>query len=182
MTDQNIINATRNWLDSFIIHYNICPFAQRERQKNSIRFHVADTTDIQVALEILVEECAWLDSHAETETTLLLLPHGFDDFDDYLDMLEIAERLLTVQNYEGIYQLASFHPDYCFEMSENNKDDAANYTNRSPYPMLHIIREASLERVLASYPNPENIPVRNIKLTRELGVEKLQTLLQSCYE
>jgi len=182
MTDQNFIKATQNWLDSFIIHYNICPFAQRERQKASIRFRIADTADTPLVLETLIQECEWLDAHPKTATTLLILPYGFNHFDDYLDLLEIAEQLLKMQNYEGIYQLASFHPDYCFEMSKNNEDDAANYTNRSPYPMFHVIREASLERALAGYSNPENIPARNIKLTRELGVETLQTLLQACYE
>lgn len=180
MTDQHIIKATQNWLDSFIIPYNICPFAGRERRRNSIRYRVVDALQTQTVLEALIDECAWLDTHAETETTLLILPNGFADFDDYLDMLEIAERLLPVQNYEGIYQLASFHPDYCFATDIDN--DAANYTNRSPYPMLHIIREDSLEQALASYPDPENIPARNIKLTRELGAEKLQALLKACYE
>lgn len=183
MTDQQIISATQTWLDSFIIALNICPFARRERQRNSIRYRIAHTDQTAQTLETLIEECCHLDAHPETETTLLILPNGFSDFDDYLDMLAIAERLLLVQNYEGIYQLASFHPDYCFAMNnETEAEDPANYTNRSPYPMLHIIREESLENALASYPDPENIPVRNIKLTRELGIPKLRALLAACYE
>ncbi|QPK63670.1 DUF1415 domain-containing protein [Methylomonas sp. LL1] len=183
MTDQQIINATRTWLSSFIIAFNICPFAQREQQRNSIRYQVAQTDRMETALENLIDECTHLDAHPETETTLLILPNGFSDFDDYLDMLAVAEQLLVEQGYEGIYQLASFHPDYRFEMASETDDenDPANYTNRSPYPMLHIIRETSMEHAIAHYPDPENIPARNIKLTRELGLEKLQAILAACY-
>jgi hypothetical protein len=88
--------------------------------------------------------------------------------------------LLEAQDYNGVYQLASFHPNYCFDGSLKN--DAANYTNRSPYPMLHLLRESSLEQALAHYPNPEMIPENNIKLTRELGLEKMKSTLAACYE
>lgn len=182
MTHQNILRTTQNWLTSFIIAYNICPFAQREQQRNSIRYQISDTDNLEQALHDLMQECAYLDEHPATETTLLIFATGFKDFDDYLDLVAIAEHLLADQAYEGVYQLASFHPDYCFASDDNNNDqqDPANYTNRSPYPMLHIIREASIERALAHYPDPENIPTRNIKLTRELGLEKLQPLLADC--
>lgn len=183
ISDQQVIAATQNWLNRFIIAFNICPFARREQQRNTIRYRVSHTDRTETALETLIEECRFLDENSETETTLLIFPIGFKDFDDYLDMLDIAERLLHAQRYEGIYQLASFHPDYCFEMaSELEQDDPANYTNRSPYPMLHIIRESSIERAVATSPDPENIPARNIKLTRELGLEKLQALLASCHQ
>jgi len=109
----------------------------------------------------------------------LIYAGAFADFDDYLDFLGLAEALLSDQGYEGIYQLASFHPDYSFE--EAALDDAANYTNRSPYPMLHLLRESSLEQAIAHYPDPENIPERNIALTRELGLTKMKTLLAACY-
>ena len=87
--------------------------------------------------------------------------------------------MLIEQGYEGVYQLASFHPDYCFDGAKRN--DAANYTNRSPYPMLHLLRETSLEQAIRSYPHPENIPQRNIELTQELGLAKMQVLLAACY-
>ncbi|MCQ8103809.1 DUF1415 domain-containing protein [Methylomonas sp. SURF-2] len=182
ISDQQIIDATRQWLNTFIIALNICPFARREQQRDSIRYRVARAEGTETTLETLIEECRFLDEHPETETTLLILPNGFADFDDYLDMLDIAERLLQAQHYEGTYQIASFHPAYCFEMaSELEQDDPANYTNRSPYPMLHIIRESSIDRAVRSYPDPENIPARNIQLTRELGLQKLQALLAACY-
>lgn len=183
MTNQHIISATQKWLTSFIIEYNICPFAHREQQRNSIRYQVASSGQLESTLETLIEECIYLDEHTEAETTLLILPKGFSNFEDYLDMLAMAEQLLLLQGYEGVYQLASFHPDYRF--GDNGSDteiDPANYTNRSPYPMLHIIREESLERALSHYPDPENIPVRNIKLTREMGLKNLQQLLAACYK
>ena len=186
MTNHHIISATQKWLTSFIIEYNICPFAHREQQRNSIRYRVASSGQLDSTLETLIEECVYLDEHTETETTLLILPKGFTNFEDYLDMLAMAEQLLLLQDYEGVYQLASFHPDYCFEDDVNNGSDTeidpANYTNRSPYPMLHIIREESLERALSHYPDPEKIPVRNIKLTREMGLKNLQQLLAACYK
>ena len=181
MTDQDIINATQNWLNSFIIAFNICPFARREQQRNSIRYRVAHSENVEDALQTLIEECVYLDTHAKTETTLLIFPKLFEDFENYLDMLVIAEQLLVTHHYEGIYQLASFHPNYRFETDIDDAEDPANYTNRSPFPMLHIIREASIERAVANYPDPENIPSRNIKLTRELGQKKLECLLAACY-
>lgn len=184
MTEQLIFKSTQTWLNSFIIAFNICPFAQREQQRNSIRYQVEYSNKLEIVLENLIMECRYLDDHPETETTLYILPTGFDDFDDYLDLLGLAEQLLINQAYEGIYQLASFHPNYCFETSEQNgmEQDPANYTNRSPYPMLHIIRESSIERAIAKYPNPEGIPENNIKLTRKLGLKKLQMVLANCYQ
>lgn len=182
MIKQHIIHATQTWLSSFIIAHNICPFARRERERNSIRYQVTDTENLEKVLALLIQECEYLDTHAETETTLLILPTGFNNFDDYLDLAAIAEQLLIEQHYEGIYQLASFHPAYRFETDLTAGEDPANYTNRSPYPMLHIIRESSIDRAVANYPDPENIPARNIKLTRELGLDKLSALLASCYE
>ncbi|MGR8929654.1 MAG: DUF1415 domain-containing protein [Gammaproteobacteria bacterium] len=180
MNDEAIITATQRWLESFIIAFNICPFALREQRRNSIRYRIARVTDVESALQALIAECIHLDASPETETTLLIFPSIFDNFDAYLDMLVVAEQLLIAQGYEGIYQLASFHPDYCFETDRDVEDDPANYTNRSPYPMLHIIREASIERAIANYPDPENIPDRNIKLTRQMGVNKLKALLVAC--
>lgn len=179
LTDQQIISATQAWLKSLIIDYNVCPFAKREWERGSISFAVNRDTDIEDCLEHLIQECERLDSDDGIETTLLIYPDAFTAFDHYLDYLDLAERLLIEQGYEGVYQLASFHPDYCFEGAA--LDDPANYTNRSPYPMLHLLREASIERAVAAYPHPENIPGRNIELTRALGLAKMQALLAACY-
>ena len=177
--DQQLIDTTQNWLKTIIIAYGICPFAKRELDRGSIHFSINHDTEIERCLLNLMLECDRLNIDSSIETTLLIYDCAFTAFDDYLDFLELAEALLIEQDYEGVYQLASFHPDYCFEGAET--DDPANYTNRSPYPMLHLLRETSIDRALAAYPHPEKIPQRNIELTRELGLAKMQALLAACY-
>lgn len=179
MTDQEIITTSQNWLSRFIIAHNICPFAHREQQNDTINYRICQTDNLELALETLMRECAELDAKSEIATSLVIYPQGFADFDTYLNLLEIAEQLLIDSGYEGIYQLASFHPQYCFE--DSDPDDPANYTNRSPYPMLHIIREAALSEALTHYANPERIPLRNIDYTRRIGLEHWRQLLQSCF-
>ncbi len=177
--DQQLITTTQTWLKTIIIEYSICPFAKHELERGSIRFSINHDTEIEICLLNLMLECDRLNIDPSIETTLLIYDCAFTAFDDYLDFLELAEALLIEQDYEGVYQLASFHPDYCFEGAET--DDPANYTNRSPYPMLHLLRETSIDRALAAYPHPEKIPQRNIELTRELGLAKMQALLAACY-
>jgi uncharacterized protein len=177
--DQQLITATQAWLKTIIIEYSICPFVKRELERGSIRFSICHDTEIESCLLYLMLECDRLNIDSSIETTLLIYDRAFTAFDDYLDFLELAEALLIEQGYEGVYQLASFHPDYCFEGAET--DDPANYTNRSPYPMLHLLRETSIERAVATYPDPENIPQRNIELTRKLGLAKMQALLAACF-
>ena len=174
----SIISQTQAWLDTVIIAHNICPFAKKERDRDSIHFCVDENTAIAQVLEALVLACQELDQNSEIETTLFILSNSCQDFETYLDFLDMANQLLFSLNYEGIYQLASFHPDYCFAEAEVH--DPANYTNRSPYPMLHIIREKSLEIALENYPNPESIPERNIAYLRALGLDKVQAMLQAC--
>lgn len=173
------IVETKKWLESVVIAHNICPFAKRVLDEGMIHFQIENATEVEICLENLLDECARLDENEAIETTLIIYPKTFADFDDYLDFVEIANALLETEDYEGIYQLASFHPNYCFE--DSNENDAANYTNRSPYPMLHLIREESLEKALQHYPNPESIPENNIKLTRELGLEKMREMLAACF-
>jgi hypothetical protein len=168
-------HRTRQWLETVVIGLNFCPFAKRELRRNAIRFTESPSHRVEEVLEQLVSECRFLDNHPETETTLLILPNGFEEFLDYLDMLELAERLLAKLGYEGVYQIASFHPDYCFADAE--KEDAANFTNRSPLPMLHLLREASLEKVIDDYPDTDTIPQANIEKARLLGADYFRALL-----
>lgn len=177
--DQDIQAATQAWLKSVIIEHSICPFAKRELERGSIYFSINHDIKIEECLLHLMLECDRLDTDPSIETTLLIYADTFTELDDYLDFIEIAESLLIEQGYEGTYQLASFHPDYCFQGSDS--DDAANYTNRSPYPMLHLLRETSIEQAVASHPDPENIPQHNIESTRKLGLAKMQALLAACY-
>lgn len=179
MNHRQIIAATQTWLTSFVIAYNICPFARREHERNSIRYQIIPGNSFETSLEAVIAECLHLDANPDTETTLMIFAEALNDFDDFLDLVAMAEQLLIDQGYEGIYQLASFHPDYHFEDSEDN--DPSNYTNRSPFPMLHLIREDSIEKAVANHPDPDGIPERNIALTRQLGLEKLRAMLNACY-
>ncbi|MGR2740542.1 DUF1415 domain-containing protein [Billgrantia sp. Q4P2] len=163
--------ATRAWVEDFVVAHNVCPFARRELVSDTIRFVEVAASEWEPALAALVEECRRLDETPEIETTLVVVRPGLEEFDDYLDFLAVAEALLVEQGYEGIYQLASFHPDYCFEGAA--AEDPANFTNRSPWPMLHLLREAGLEHALVNYPDPEAIPERNIERMRQLGAETL---------
>lgn len=181
MNKQEIeIKYTKNWLQSFIIAHNICPFAKQEFDKDTILYELVNSPKVEEQLQTLISTCKLLDNDDQIETALLIFPKGLNNFDDYLDFLAISNALMEKQGYEGVYQLASFHPDYCFEGVA--EDDASNYTNRSPYPTLHLIREASLEKALESYPNPEKIPERNIEYTRKLGIKTMQKLLQECQQ
>ena len=176
--DSKIISHTRNWINRVIVGMNFCPFAKREIDSGHVHYQICRDTDIEPALHCLVEECQRLDESPGIETTLVIFAEGFELFESYLDLLELANQLLVTQGYEGIYELASFHPDYCFE--GESIGDAANYTNRSPYPMLHLIREASLERALKAYPNPELIPERNMIIARDKGPEQMKEILADC--
>ena len=114
------------------------------------------------------------------ETSIIIYPERFLDFDLYLDFHAEANNFLELMNCEGVYQLATFHPEFRFADSYDN--DPADYTNRSPYPMLHILREDSVTKVLESYPNPDEIPARNVALARELGYEKVKSIRQACFD
>ena len=181
MTDDTTITSqTQCWVKSVIVGFNLCPFAKREVEQASIHYQVSHDTDMEQALHSLIHECKRLDEHPEIETTLLIFANAFQSFDDFLDLIEFANALIADQGYEGIYQLASFHPHYCFEGEDEN--DAANYTNRSPYPMLHLIREARLEQALANYPDPESIPERNIEFARNKGLDEIKSMLDNCMQ
>jgi len=175
-----MIVQTKSWVDSVIIGHNYCPFAKREVDKGSVRYKVVFETEINALLEAVITECVWLDQNEETETTLIIFPSGLSEFNTFLGVLALAEDLLAAQGYEGIYQLASFHPRYCFQGAE--EDDPANYTNRSPYPMFHLIREASVEQAVKKHPSADAIPERNIEYAREQGLDKMKSLLAACTE
>ena len=173
------INPTRRWVENLVVGLNFCPFAKREVDAGRVFYSVNLSRQSEDLLQWLLDECQRLDEHDDIETSLLILPNGFEGFLDYLDLIDLAERLIVAEGYEGVYQVASFHPDYCFAGEPEN--DPANYTNRSPYPMMHLIREASLERALQHHPDPDSIPDTNIKLAREKGLAQMQALRQACF-
>lgn len=171
---------TQNWVERLIMKYNICPFARREVERRSIRYVAIDEVKMHNVLEELIKECQLLDENPNIEMTLFIVPRGFEGFYAYLDLVDIANDLLIEQGYEGIYQLATFHPDYCFDGEA--MDEPSNYTNRSPYATLHIIREASMAFVLDNYDAPEAIPVRNIAFAQRRGNAFFEKVLAGCIE
>ena len=176
MESDQIIAQTKSWVKDIVIGLNFCPFANKEFINETIRYVVDDSDDFEINLTTFLTELHFLDK-SEFETSLLIFPESYSDFQDYLDLVDTANDILLEFGYEGVYQIASFHPEYRFEHTK--KEDAANYTNRSPYPMLHIIREASLEKAISSYENVDKIPENNEKLAREKGIKFFETILQN---
>lgn len=174
-SDSLIAEQTLNWIRSFIVEYNLCPFAKGPVNKGTLRISVSETKKKAQALEDLMVEIHLLDEKPEIETTLLVFADSFKDFFAYLDFVDLAEQLLLEQGYEGIYQIASFHPDYYF--ADTNPDDVSNYSNRSPYPMIHLLREDSLEKAIASYGDTELIPKKNIAILNKLGIEQIKKIV-----
>lgn len=172
-----IAELTLNWIRSFVIEYNLCPFARKPVHKNTLRITVSEAKKKNQALEELMAEIHLLNENPTIETTLLIFAHSFKDFFTYLDFADLAEQLIYNQGYEGIYQLATFHPDYYF--ADAAPDDASNYTNRSPYPMLHLLRECDLEKAIAAYGDTDKIPEKNKETLQQLGLEKIKSILHS---
>ena len=146
--DDRIVRSVRQWIESVVVDLNLCPFAKRELVKNRVRFVVTEATNEDQLLVALQAELDLLSSKPSVETTLLIHPDVLHDFHAFNQFLNDAESLLRLMLLEGVYQIASFHPNYQFAGTEH--DDVENYTNRSPYPMLHLIKEESLERAIAS--------------------------------
>lgn len=177
-TNDKVIQQTNNWIKSVVIDCNFCPFAAKAMFNKSIRYVVKSNVTMKESLAALKLELEELETKTDIETSFIIFENDFSDFDDYLDLVKKAEKLLTKEDYDGIYQIASFHPDYCFAGAD--EDDAANYTNRSIYPMLHILREDSLTKALSLFPNPEEIPHKNIDFARQKGLQYMQLLRSAC--
>ena len=170
MNHEEVIAATRDWIEKAVIGLNLCPFAKSVYVKNQVRIVVSDARHIDGFLEDLDRE---LDHLAEvdpevTDTTLLIHPTLFPDFLDFNDVHQIADEAVAEHDLEGVIQIASFHPQYQFEGTE--PDDITNYTNRAPYPTLHLIREESLDRAVEAFPDAEMIYERNMETLRKLGL------------
>lgn len=170
-TDTEIIEATRHWLEKAVIGLNLCPFAKSVYVKNQVRFVVSHAPHIDALLEELERELQLLDDTdpEEVDTTLLIHPDILTDFLDYNDFLDIADDVVEELGYAGTLQVASFHPDYQFEGSE--QDDIENFTNRAPYPTLHLLRESSIDRAVEAFPEADAIYEKNIETMKQLGHE-----------
>jgi uncharacterized protein len=179
MHKEQMIAQTKKWILEVVVGCNFCPFALREVKKDTITFEVIEGNRAFV-LNALTEAFQKMNRQPEVETMFLLLPQNFARFADYLKLVHAAEALIKKEGYEGIYQVASFHPSYLFAGSSIN--DAANYTNRSPYPMLHLLREESLSRAIDSYPDTQKIPERNTAFARGKGLAYMQRLRAACLD
>lgn len=177
-TSQQIIDQTKRWIKDVVVGCNFCPFAANAIKQQTVHYQVEESDDAETCLEALLTEAVRLDYDVNIETIFLIFPNTFQLFDDYLDMVSVAEKLLKRKGYEGIYQLASFHPLYLF--ADSLETDAANYTNRSIFPMLHLLRESSIDKVLEHYNHPEKIPDTNIQFARGKGLIYMKMLRDTC--
>jgi hypothetical protein len=168
-THGEIVSAVESWLEKAVIGLNLCPFARAVHVKGQIRYIVTSATEPAQLVEALTEELNYLHTcdPQVTDTTLLIHPWVLEEFSDYNEFLDIADVILAGMGLEGEIQIASFHPDYQF--SGTQRDDVTNYTNRSPYPILHLLREDSIDRAVAAVPDTDAIYKRNIATLKRLG-------------
>ena len=178
MHTQEVIQATRHWVERVVVGLNLCPFAGRELVNDRIRFTVSNAQSEEHLLLELHDELRFLLEDNSIETTLLIIPEMLNEFYAFNDFLELVDGLILQMQLEGIFQVATFHPDYQFDGTE--ADEVENFTNRSPHPILHLLREASVQRAIQSHPDIDSVPIRNQRLMHELGSEHMRALLQSC--
>jgi hypothetical protein len=159
--------TVKHWLQEIVIGLNLCPFAKAPLLKNAIHFYISDAHNEEDVVYDLLQECERLDQNSNIETTLMIYPEMFESFIEYNNFLSIAERVLKQNQWDGIYQIASFHPHYQF--SDTDPEDPENLTNRAPYPILHLLREDALSKAIEGYKNTEEIPEHNIKTINSLS-------------
>jgi hypothetical protein len=169
-----IIRRTRNWVEHFVIKLNLCPFAKKVFDEEKIRYVVLKSVEIKDLTKLLLDELYFLckTDPERIDTTLVIIPGLLQDFKDFNEYLAITDEILLEMHLIGDFQIASFHPKYQF--AGTDLESPENYTNRSPYPMLHLLREESIEKALKNIPHPEDIPKENIKKMYEMGIEKLK--------
>ncbi len=176
MDDEAVIAAMREWIEKAVIGLNLCPFAKAVYVKNQVRYVVSSARHLDGFLEDLDRELDFLAAADpdEIDTTLLIHPTLLPDFLDFNDFMQLAEAAVDEHGLDGVIQIASFHPRFQFEGTE--PDEMGNYTNRAPFPTLHLLREASIERAVAAFPEAETIYQRNIETLEQLGLEGWQAL------
>lgn len=169
--DDKIIAATQRWLEKAVIGLNLCPFAKAVHVKKQVRYVVSNATTPEALLEKLMDELQYLsDTDPEqVDTTLLIHPFVLNDFVDYNEFLDVADAAVEDMQLAGELQVASFHPQYQF--ADTDVNDIGNYTNRAPYPILHLLREDSVERAVEAFPEAGEIFERNIETMEKLGYD-----------
>ena len=168
---------TLGWVKDFVVGLNLCPFARPLLASDALRVTVCEATDDESIAEALLAEIELIQtaSEAEIATTLVVFPNAFQGFSAYLSFLDCAQQLLEEMDLVGVLQMASFHPNYQF--AGEPEDSASHYTNRAPFPMIHLLREDMLTRALDTFPNPEQIPEKNIQTLEDLGLDGIQQML-----
>lgn len=171
------IEAVRRWVERAVIGLNLCPFAKAVQVKDQIRYAVTDATDDEGVLSDLEDELLRLSQTdpQQVDTTLLILPDALDDFYAFNDFEDLSDRLLKRMRLVGELQVATFHPQ--FQFADTGPDDIGNYTNRSPYPILHLLREESIDRAVEAFPQAEAIYEKNIETMQRLGLEGWRRLM-----
>lgn len=177
MRVMNARDATRHWLEQVVIGLNLCPFAKAVHLKRQIRWVESEARDPDGLLADLIRELQFLAGAdpEQVDTTLLIHPHVLNDFPDYNDFLDVADAAVAELGLEGVLQVASLHPHYQFAGTE--VDEVGNLSNRSPHPTLHLLREASVDRAVAAFPEAATIYERNIETLRRLGVDGWRALM-----
>ena len=186
MDSSLVLAATRRWIETVVLRHGLCPFAGPVVSSGGLHIAVSKATSTEQLVDDFIAELLEL-AHTERdkrETSLLVHPYVLTDFDSYNDFLDIVEATLVEAGMHGVIQVASFHPDYRF--ADEDADDPANYSNRSPYPMLHLLREVSINEAVQSWSaqgrSMEQIPQRNTELLRKMGLQLLRTQLAACKE
>ena len=179
MNADAIIRSVKTWIEQLVVGEKLCPFARQPLQAGRVRFAVTDTASSTGLLDRLGDELELLTRAPELETTLLIHPNVLTDFLTYNQFLDEVDALIRHLKLEGVFQVASFHPDYRF--AGTAPEDAENYSNRSPYPLLHLLREESIEAAISSYPDIDGVPERNVMRLRQIGAEALATRLRACF-
>ena len=177
---QQIVNHVQSWLETMILGLNLCPFARPVVRDDRVRIAVTDADEEALLLQALLTELVYLDKHPATATTLLVHPHALADFAAYNDFLAFTDELLDAYGYAGVYQVASFHPD--FQYHATAPDAAENFANRSPYPLLHILREADVAQAVQDHPQIEDVPRKNIERLNSYGSDGLLALWRKCFQ
>ena len=179
--NETVIAETQRWIKDIVIGNNFCPFAAKPFIEDRIHYFVSPAEDEKALVDDVISEMVLLrDANpAEIETTILIVPNCFQSFDDYNQFLSLVDVILEKLELEGVLQVATFHPDYCFD--DLSQDDVRNYTNRSIYPMFHLIREDSVEGARAMHPDIDLIPDQNMEKLMALGLNKINKQLSACY-
>ena len=174
---QKTINQARRWIEDAVIGLNLCPFAKSVYQQNKIRFIVSNSEQVDRLMHELYQQCQYLIETPGIETTLLIIPYQLKEFAEFNQMLDQVDALIEEYEWSGVFQIASFHPKYQFH--NTSIEDRENWTNRSPFPILQILRETGVENALSGHPDPNRIPENNIRRLTEMDLSEFDRVFNT---